>query len=380
MNSFTPEFDEFRFYENDGSPSESTSTPLAAEGTDIIIDLGGGDVAFQLRVRVQETGSLGGAFDDDWSLQYQVNGSGGFTDITGSSTRCNSNTSGVLSDGSPTTNRGTDGISDGTGSFVAGEQESSGAVIENSELTADNFTEHVWALDLIAADTSPGDFLDFRMRVNGGAMSNVVVPRVSTPAFDPEYDAWRFYAAGTEAGSSPLAAQNAHLIPLDAGALTITGDTSLQLRIRAKENSGGDGLTTDDYDLRVSHNEAGTFQPTSVTTVVQNDGTSALVGGNDTTERLTGGSGSFVAGEQVENSPLVATDRQLTASNFMEHVFAFTIIYADVLDTDTLGFKMRLNGSNFAGVLPIIEIDKQVGGGTALQDVIMGPGIIPFAR
>ena len=89
-----------------------------------------------------------------------------------------------LTDGGATTDRSSDPISNpGGGSFVAGEQESANGLIENSQLTADNFTEHVWALKLLSTNLATDDTLDFRLRLNGGAITNDFVPRITIGGF-----------------------------------------------------------------------------------------------------------------------------------------------------------------------------------------------------
>lgn len=177
---FTPEVDAFRFY-SDGT--ESGSSPKAAQDIDITLDATG-DAQFHLRYRVQETGGLSGASTDDYALQVNKN-SGGFVAVTASSSDVQSDTASSLTADGATTNRGTNGITDGTGSFVAGEQEETNGVIEDRQLTADNFTEHVWACKLIDTDLGDGDTLDFRVTLNAGSpgMTNSVTPRLSTPSF-----------------------------------------------------------------------------------------------------------------------------------------------------------------------------------------------------
>jgi hypothetical protein len=175
MPSFTPDADRWRFYE-DGS--ESGSSPAGGEDANVT-RMNATDNQVHLRYRVQETAGVAGASTDDYTLQYQVDGAGGWTTITAASSRVQADTGSTLTDGSATTNRGTNGIADGTGSFVAGEQEDGDGEITDHQLTASNFTEHVWALLLIAADNANGETLHFRMRLNGGAMGNTVEPVIT---------------------------------------------------------------------------------------------------------------------------------------------------------------------------------------------------------
>ena len=179
-NKFVVDADAFRFYEDDGATSESDSTAIAAQDTNVTRNIYG-DNRVHLRYRVQEVGagSIGGGASDDYTIQYQVNGGGGWTTIQLLTVRVQMDTGSELSNGDPTTDRGTDGISAGSGSFFAGEQEDQGGEITNFVHQADNYTEHVWALFLPNADWTDGDFVDFRMRLNGGSMDNSIVPRLT---------------------------------------------------------------------------------------------------------------------------------------------------------------------------------------------------------
>lgn len=177
--SFSPAFNASRFYQ-DGT--ESGSTPLDAQDTNVTVDVSSGNVQVHLRVRVDETGGAGGATTDDWGLEFTSSIGGTNIPVTASSSRVQADTGSSLTDGSATTNRATNGISDpGSGSFVAGEQEEANGVVEDHQLTTNNFTEHVFALLLVAADLADGETLDFRLTLNGGnpGMTNNVTPRIT---------------------------------------------------------------------------------------------------------------------------------------------------------------------------------------------------------
>ena len=177
-NKFAATFAAFRLYE-DGT--ESGSTAIAAQDTDITGRDVSSDNQIHLRVRIDETGagSVDGDTTDDWGLDHRLNGAGAWTAVTASSTRVQADTGSTLTDGNASTNRATDGISDGSGSFVAGEQEDQDGEITDHQLTADNFTEHVWALKLISADLSANDALTFRVTRNGSSIAAGVVPSVT---------------------------------------------------------------------------------------------------------------------------------------------------------------------------------------------------------
>ncbi len=384
-NKFVPDADAFRFYQDDGSPSESQSAPIIVEGgsitNEIRQDIAGGDKQVHLRYRVQEIGDgdIDGGTTDDYSLQYQVNGGGGWTSITTSSSRVQTDTSSELSDGSATTNRVTNGLSDGSGSFVAGEQEDGDGEITDSQLTGNDFTEHVWALDLISADWSASDFVEFRMRYNGGGMDNTALPRI-TDDLVRIYDApkFRFYEDGTESGSSPIAAEDVNLTSRD-----VSSDSQVHVRWGIQETGGASGNGfLDNWFLFASKNSGTFFQVTTSTSDVKADSASSLIDDANTTNRgvdgISDGTGSFLPGKQVEEGLIQA---RLLATNFSEYVFSTILIAADLSDGDTIDFQLRspsnAEGAIINSITPRITVSK---GGTVVQDLIMGPGIIPFAR
>ncbi len=179
-NEFIANFNAFRFY-NDGT--ESGSSPKAAQDVDLASEDVDSDVELHLRARIEETGggSISGETTDDYDLQYRLNGGGSWILITPTSDRVIMDTASDLTDAAATTNRSTDGITDGAGSFVASEQCEANSEITDFQLTADNFTEAVWALKLVSGDFSDADFVDFRIRLNGGnpGMTNTSVPRIT---------------------------------------------------------------------------------------------------------------------------------------------------------------------------------------------------------
>ncbi len=173
---FVPDADAFRFYD-DGT--ESGSTAKAAQDIDISLN-SAGDAQFHIRFRVQNQGALSGASTDDFSLEVNKNSSS-YAAVTAASSDVQTDTASGLTPDAVTTNRASEGIADGTGSFVAGEQEETNGVIEDRQLTASNFTEHVWACKLIDTDLTGSDTLDFRIALNGGSpgMANSITPRIT---------------------------------------------------------------------------------------------------------------------------------------------------------------------------------------------------------
>jgi hypothetical protein len=201
-------------------------------------------------VRIDETGGAAGASTDDYALEISKN-SGGYAAITASSSNVKADTGSTLSDGSATTNRATEGISDpGAGSFVAGEQEAGNGVVEDRQLTADNFTEHVFALTAVRADVVSYDTLDSRVTLNGGApgMTNTVIPRITVYKTQTGvyFDGTNDYLSGvdvTGAGAEDSVCTVSGWIKPDAGITLsdyIIDWSSNRFHLYLTDESGGD--------------------------------------------------------------------------------------------------------------------------------------------
>lgn len=166
--------------------------------------------------------------------------------------------------------------------------------------------------------------------------------------------AFRFYEDGTETASTAIAAQNTNITR------GVNSDSNLQLRVRMQETGGGvGGATTDSYQLQYSLNSA----------TYANVGTAPVVGFNSasltdtaaTTNRLGAGTGSFVAGEISETG--LASNHQLTASNYTEYLYSLTLGSAALADADTLDFRLLVNGATTGltyTVTPRITASKPV--------------------
>ena len=180
--AFALEFNAFRFYADDGG--EANSTPLAAQDTNVTVNAAGSDVIVHLRVRFDETGGTNGDGTDDYRLRYKKNG-GNVKQISTQTSNVKANDASQLTDGGDTTNRSTNGISDPGGVFLVGEQQSKGTTskypVGNFLHTASKFTEHVYAVELISADLSDGDTLDFEIQaiLAGGTFVNNIIPRIT---------------------------------------------------------------------------------------------------------------------------------------------------------------------------------------------------------
>jgi len=173
----------FRFYE-DGS--ETGSTAIAAESTNITRSVVAGNSALQLRYGVQESGagSASGATTDDYQVQYAKNG-GAYTSVGAATTNVRAFPSANLTDAAATTQR----LSAGSGSFVAGEIDEADGIVTDWQLTANNFSELLYSLELVSADLAHNDTLDFRVLRNGAVFNTYsVTPRITVSKFTQNLD------------------------------------------------------------------------------------------------------------------------------------------------------------------------------------------------
>lgn len=172
------------------------------------------------------------------------------------------------------------------------------------------------------------------------------------PAFSQA--AFRFYEDGIESDSLPVDVQNT-----DINRDTSDGDSNLQLRLRIQETNGVSGSATDDFQLQYSKNSGTWTNVTTTSSNVKGFDSTNLTHGNSTTERLTGGSGSFVSGEISEIG--LIEDHQITASNFTEYLYSLTLVSADLNHNDTLDFRVLRNGEVITyGVTPTITVQAAV--------------------
>lgn len=161
-----------------------------------------------------------------------------------------------------------------------------------------------------------------------------------TSVFAITQAAYRFYAEGTESGSTAAAAENTA-----ASVNVFSGNADLHLRVRLDETGSGaiSGATTDDYQLQYSKNGGAFANVNGASSNVIGFDSGNLTDGNATTQRLTAGGGSFVAGEISEDG--LVDDRQLTANNHTEHLYTVRFVSADLADGDAITFRVLLNGA-----------------------------------
>lgn len=155
--------------------------------------------------------------------------------------------------------------------------------------------------------------------------------------FTPSQNAFQFFADGTEAGSTALAAQGS------APTIQLATDFNFQLRIRFQENGGKNGGVTDDWQLQYNKGGAGWVSITASSAVIKGFNSASLADADPTTQRLTSGSGSFVAGAISEDG--LVDNIRLTSSNFQEDLWSLTLVFADIVDGDSIQFRALINGA-----------------------------------
>jgi hypothetical protein len=151
--------------------------------------------------------------------------------------------------------------------------------------------------------------------------------------------AYRFYADGTETGSTALVNENT---AYDAD--VTSGNVNLQLRYGLQESAGVAGSATDDYQLQYSVNAGAWNNVAGASSVIKAFPSSNLTDAASTTSRLSAGTGSFVAGE-IDEADGIVTDWQITANNYSDLLYSITIVSADVSDNDTILFRALRNGA-----------------------------------
>lgn len=168
----------YRFFNDDGT--ESTATVAANENTGLTLRVNDGLTRTVLRISLAETGagSIAGATTDDYQLQVSRNG-GAFANVTAASSVVRGFNSANLTDAGITTNNAN--LSDpGSGLFSGGEVSENG-LVSDRQITANNFTEFLYTLEVVTADVAHNDTLDFRVLLNGATtnMTYSVTPRIT---------------------------------------------------------------------------------------------------------------------------------------------------------------------------------------------------------
>jgi hypothetical protein len=161
---------------------------------------------------------------------------------------------------------------------------------------------------------------------------------------------FRFYADGTEAGAAALAAQDTN-IQADVS----TEDAVAVLRFGMKETNGDSGSAS--WVIEYSRNSGDWVQVTGATSFVRGFNSASLTDDGATTQRLTGGTGGFIAGIITEDG--ASASSTILGGSLTEVLAALQFVRADLQDGDRIDFRAK-HGSAVAAfaVVPRATVVK----------------------
>jgi len=336
----------FRFYE-DGT--ESGSTAIDTQDTNITRDVSGGDSNLQLRVRLQETNAVIALTTDDYQLQYELNDSASWENVD----QTTSLTATYYFDGSDAAV--TDPNNVWTNEANLTDSDATPSTFATTTATGSTSSNYMLA-EGTNAPTSGDSITQVRARVFGRApvggstlsaaiYTNTLGELLGTPALATgETDVWSAYAT----------------LSTPSGGWTWTKVSQLETKVYGTAAAA----TLRAYKVEVEV----TYDAFSPGTEVIGFNSASLTDGNATTNRLGSGTGSFIAGEISEDG--LVDNLAITASNYTELLYSLTIESTAVADNDTLDFRVLRNGATTGmtyTVTPRITIEE--GGGTPLPSV-----------
>lgn len=316
----------YRFYDEG---TESAAVAMAAQDTPITADPALGNQSGSLRIRLQLTTAVAAPSTDDWQLQYEKNNSGSWVDITTTSSVAKAYDSPNLTGAAVTTNR----LGAGTGTFQAGEITEDG-VANDKGWTASNYTELLYSLTIVAADVAIGDIIKFRVLRNGATttMTYAVTPTINigNPA-SISISAFQFYNddAIPNSATSAAAQDTALTLPYT--------DKVLQLRVRIQNTDAVTAVATNTvYKLQQRVNAGAWGAP--VVGLSANLSPSFPV----SSARLTSpaGTGTFQAGNAIENTDTITGVVALPAGNHSEAVWILNFVAASYTGGELIEFRV----------------------------------------
>ena len=149
--------------------------------------------------------------------------------------------------------------------------------------------------------------------------------------------AYRFYSGGTESGSGALSAQDAPFV------FDVAAHPGLcHLRILLQSTSATDIPSTDDWRLQFAVNGGAWTNLTTGSSPTHSYDGGSVTEGQVTTNRLTGGTGSFVAGKVGEDGQV--DDVGWTGNNFTELLYTISLSQS-LPNADVLTYRVVKNGS-----------------------------------
>lgn len=183
--------------------------------------------------------------------------------------------------------------------------------------------------------------------------------------------AYRFYEDGTESGSTAVAAQST-AISRELGG----GDSDLAVRIMVEATGFPIDADPDpDWPLQYRVNGGSWVNVTGASAGVKGFASTNLSNGGATTNRLTGGTGSFVAGKISEDGVAEASDP--VGGQYTEFLYSITLVAADLDGSDVLEFRVLTGVAalDTYTVYPSITVSKTGGGGGSTAGLLlMGVG------
>jgi len=329
----------FRFYE-DGT--EAGSTAIANQDTNITRNLDGGDSSLLLRAMIQEqNGDTAGPSTDDYPL-YVKKGSGSYR---------------LLGSYSP------------IDSYDFSNNDSSYSVDDSvfRQAVGQSFTGNGKQLKrivvLLSKFGSPTGNAVIKIYAHSGTYGTSSIPTGAALATSDNFDVSTLTGS---AAQTTFTFSGGNQITLTNGTYYIfaieytNGDGSNLIDIYSDSTSpghSGNTLYFDTVDWIAESGDDLVFEVLS-DPIITGFNSSNLTDGNATTNRLTGGSGSFVAGKISEDGEV--NDLQLTAANYTELLYAITLDASELADGDTLDFRVYRNGSalDTYTVTPRITVSK----------------------
>jgi hypothetical protein len=334
--------------------TESGSTALAAQDTAYTADLAA-DVNMQVRVRLQSTNATTVPATDDWQLQWEKNASGTWTAVTTA-------TAEVLADSYDSVNASGSLAMADTPVCVAQSVMGNGRNLLGARF---------WMQKTAGSPTGPVTARLFDHTGTFGASGSV--PSSSTPlatstskdasTMPASFDWVRFDFDGSVALSNG--------VPYFLGVEFTTGTSTNVVGV------GSDTSSPTHPGLRAFRSSAGVWSSGAANDAIFEMYTSgpqtvvpyvsALLDNTaPSTNRLGAGTGSFTAGDVTEDG--VANDQGWPGNNYTEHVYSVTLKSADLVNGDTLRFRVLRNsattGMTYTQV-PTVNITVGAGGLTA---------------
>jgi hypothetical protein len=331
----------YRFYA-DGS--EAGSVALAAQDTAPSVDLIAGDVPIQLRVRLQEGNTGSGSAADDYALQWERNGDGTWTGV-----------SGALLATYP----------------VANETAGTGIGLGNTATTVGTN---------VVGNGKPLTRIGFRVyhasNVPNGTMDAVLYASDSAITVAAAKPTGSILATSTTSYPMSAVTTSPQWFYFDFdGTTTLTAGTTYYVMVRTTNTVSSSALVTIDSSPSYVGNYAwGTppnffsaftsdliFEAYVVSPTVTPYDSPNLDSTAVTTQRLTGAATLFESGDITEDG--VANDYLLARNRHTELLYGFQLIAADLADGDTLRFRVRRNDAalDTYTVVPTLTASKVSG-------------------